>query len=942
MYMKLYEHGSEWRRWDLHVHTPDSVLETQFKGDWEGYITAIEQSNSGISVIGITDYCSISGYEKVCNYRKNGRMKNIDTIIPNIEFRITPNTDKNKGINIHLLINPEENAHIDEIKNALSRLFIDHKGQNFACIEAQLISYGRSLLQNVNKDSDARTCLKEGINNFKPSYDTFKKWYNGEKWLRNNSIIVVANGSNDGVSGIRDGGFSGIKKDIFEFTDMVFSATPSDINFFTGQGNKSKDDIIKELGRLIPCIHGSDAHSINKLFAPDGKRYCWIKADPTFNGLRQVIFEPDRVFIGEISPENKSEYQTIKRVRYIDSSGKNRFPQKWIALNKDLNAIIGGKSSGKSMLLYHIAKTINPEEVSTRIELSKSSSYDDISDLDFEVEWSNNEVSKLSDIKDPLQLKAVTYIPQLYINQLADKEGKDDFNDLISKTLLQNESYRGIVNELENKIRTVNSEIHNKIETRFLLLREHSKLSFELSEIGNEDSVKNEISALELKAKAIREKSQWTEEQEKIFFSLTHKRQCTLKARDKFIYIQSSSIKLKKTINEQQDYWLSLIQKQLIQDSGFTDKSTILINILNIIKSNLLVGFEKTKIEISNKLESIPSRIELLDIKLTLIDKEIKPLDEKVKDKASLEKLNTQLNFEKDKLKKINIKIKELDSIADRGKKCISELNEQYFKLIELYKSHCAEVSKHQIDDDIKIEAKVVIDPLKFDFFVSCYHKSGSIRSIIKDVMDDNGNYNFDINTHGDFVKNTAIKIKSSGAPTLRKSYTLQDAFSNLYADYFSIDFSVNYKNDSIAHMSPGKRGLVLLSLMLELSNSTHPILIDQPEDNLDNRTIYSELKDFVRKCKNKRQIIMVTHNANLVVAADAECVIVAEQRGPLDCINTHQFEYLGGSLEHSLDTDKNFEYKSINELGIRQHVCHILEGGISAFKEREKKYNLI
>ncbi|HCQ7979720.1 TPA: hypothetical protein OL861_000878, partial [Proteus mirabilis] len=560
--MKLYEHGSEWRRWDLHVHTPDSVLETQFKGDWDGYITAIEQSNSGISVIGITDYCSISGYEKVCEYRKNGRMKNIDTIIPNIEFRITPNTDKNKGINIHLLISPEEKFHIDEIKNALSRLFIDHKGQNFACIETQLISYGRSLLQNTNKDSD-RTCLKEGINNFKPSYDTFKKWYNGEKWLRNNSIIVVANGSNDGVSGIRDGGFTGIKKDIFEFTDMIFSAKPCDINFFTGQGNKSKEDIIKDLGRLIPCIHGSDAHAINKLFEPDGKRYCWIKADPTFNGLRQVIFEPDRVFIGEISPENKSEYQTIKRVRYIDSSGKNRFPKKWIALNKDLNAIIGGKSSGKSMLLYHIAKTINPEEVSTRIELSKSSSYDDISDLDFEVEWSNNEVSKLSDIKDPLQLKAVTYIPQLYINQLADKEGKDDFNDLISKTLLQNESYRGIVNELENKIRTVNSEIHNKIETRFLLLREHSKLSFELSEIGNEDSVKNEISALELKAKAIREKSQWTEEQEKIFFSLTHKRQCTLKARDKYIYIQSSLIKLKKTINEQQDYWLSLIQKQL-------------------------------------------------------------------------------------------------------------------------------------------------------------------------------------------------------------------------------------------------------------------------------------------------------------------------------------------------------------------------------------------
>ncbi|MFW8177592.1 hypothetical protein, partial [Klebsiella pneumoniae] len=88
-------------------------------------------------------------------------------------------------------------------------------------------------------------------------------------------------------------------------------------------------------------------------------------------------------------------------------------------------------------------------------------------------------------------------------------------------------------------------------------------------------------------------------------------------------------------------------------------------------------------------------------------------------------------------------------------------------------------------------------------------------------------------------------------------------------------DFSVRYRNDDIVQMSPGKRGLVLLNLILHLSNSRHPILIDQPEDNLDNRTIYSQLNDFVRLRKADRQIIMVTHNANLVVGTDAECVIV-------------------------------------------------------------------
>jgi ABC-type cobalamin/Fe3+-siderophores transport system ATPase subunit/predicted nucleic acid-binding Zn-ribbon protein len=936
--MRLYEHGSEWRRWDLHVHTPDSVLETQFKGDWDGYISAIEQSDSGVAVIGITDYYSISGYEKVLAYRQDGRLGNIETVIPNIEFRITPNTGKHKGINIHLLINPEDPNHVDEIKVALSRLNIDYLGQNYACTENQLRSYGRALAPQTENSRVAS--LKEGINNFKPSYDTFKKWYNGEKWLRENSIVIAANGSNDGVSGIRDGGFTGIKKDIYQFIDMVFSATPSDINYFTGQGTKNREEIVAELGRLVPCVHGSDAHAIDKLFEPDQKRYCWIKADPTFNGLKQVVFEPDRAFIGELSPETKAEYQTIKQVRYIDNSGANKFSKKWIPLNKDLNTIIGGKSSGKSMLLYHIAKTISPNEVSTRVELSKSSTYSDIPNLDFEVEWSNNEVSKLSDADE--QAKAITYIPQLYINQLADKDGREDLNELISKTLLQDDQYKDFVNVLENRVRTVNSSINDKIDTRFLLISEYQKLFNELNEIGNGKSVKNEIAALEARAKEIREKSKWTEEQEKHYAYLVHRRQCVIRAKDRLTYIQSGLQRFTESIDNRQDQWIYTIRDQLQQYSGLIAQSTVLKGLLDSMQKDLLTGFSATKDTANIKLQSIPDRLAALNEKLERIERELKPLEEDVKDKAALEQLNKQLKAEREKLARINVKIKELKAITKKGEECIKELNGEFSSLINLYKSHCAIVSDHKMDDDIKIEAKVVVDAPKFDSFVSCYHKSGTIRTVVNDVQNDNGDYHFDVDTHAAFVEKTANTIRGSQSPTLRKNHSLKDAYKLLYADYFGIDFLVTYKNDSIIHMSPGKRGLVLLSLMLELSNSTHPILIDQPEDNLDNRTIYSELKDFVRKCKSKRQIIMVTHNANLVVAADAECVVVADQRGQSGTAGAYQFEYLCGSLENSLNSDNSYDYQSLDELGIRQHVCHILEGGISAFKEREQKYNLL
>jgi len=84
------------------------------------------------------------------------------------------------------------------------------------------------------------------------------------------------------------------------------------------------------------------------------------------------------------------------------------------------------------------------------------------------------------------------------------------------------------------------------------------------------------------------------------------------------------------------------------------------------------------------------------------------------------------------------------------------------------------------------------------------------------------------------------------------------------------------------------------------------PILIDQPEDNLDNRTVYTDLKDFIKAKKLNRQIIMVTHNANLVVATDVEQIIVANQDGKDNSGNKKfRFEYVTGALEHTKKKDE-------------------------------------
>lgn len=113
----------------------------------------------------------------------------------------------------------------------------------------------------------------------------------------------------------------------------------------------------------------------------------------------------------------------------------------------------------------------------------------------------------------------------------------------------------------------------------------------------------------------------------------------------------------------------------------------------------------------------------------------------------------------------------------------------------------------------------------------------------------------------------------NSGGNTQNVSYSL-------FEDYFNINYDLSQKGENILKMSPGKKGLILLFLILHLSNADYPILIDQPEDNLDNRTVYTELKDFIKEKKIERQILIVTHNANLVVPTDTENIIVANQSG--------------------------------------------------------------
>lgn len=183
------------------------------------------------------------------------------------------------------------------------------------------------------------------------------------------------------------------------------------------------------------------------------------------------------------------------------------------------------------------------------------------------------------------------------------------------------------------------------------------------------------------------------------------------------------------------------------------------------------------------------------------------------------------------------------------------------------------------------------------------------------------------------------IRACLNGELKIVKQRTAEDALRGIFSDWYNTTYQVKMDNDLFEQMSPGKKSLVLLKLIIELAESTCPILIDQPEDDLDNRSIFDELIPFIKDKKNQRQIIIVTHNANIVVGSDAEEVIVANQDGINTPNEAFRFEYRSGSIEE----DQPIEGSNgvLGKCGLQQHICDILEGGKEAFDLRKNKYHI-
>lgn len=855
--------GSEWRKWDLHFHTPTSYDYQDKSVTNQEIIDGL--SANDISVVAITDHHVID-IPRIKELQELGREKGI-TVLPGIEF-LSELRDREP---IHYIGIFSEDANLDliwgqlENKTALLEIKSENKKHNEVyCVLKDTIELVKSLGGIVTIHSGSKTNSVENITNSLPH--------------------AIAQ-----------------KTDIAKLVDIYELGKPEDKKGYL-------DIVFPAIKKHIPMIIASDNHNIKKYTL---KENCWIKADKTFEGLKQVIFEPkERVRIQANKPQEKTGYQAID---HFTVSHTDFAPIK-IHLNQNLNTIIGGRSTGKSILLGAIAKKLNDD---------KEVKFDN----DEYTNYVNQIVSNLKVIwKDGVENneRNIEYFPQSYMHRLA-KNTNNELDRLIEEIIIQDDTKRDELYNYETFSKNNNTEIVGKVNKLFQTLEDYKKLKTSIKELGDEDGIKNEKTKLTAILEELRSKIEISEDE--------------LSSYKSFV----------KQINDNNNQ-LNSLENQLLKLNRLKISNLLnenlefeFVNLIEPSKSNVIDIFTELKTEVQKKwFDKIEKLITDIQQKIT----DLKTHNSKIQGEPNFIK-GTSVFSNNEQYKEIELKLKtqnnklfELEFIKNKEKALSVQYNQikdsiksdfrEYYNKINLIKG---KLSLKSDKLEVKADAKLKILAYREILNNSINQQSAQGQELV----------NKPINTNEEFF--TAIfelfDLLLNDKVTLKGGYNISTISQKLLStNFFKISYDIIYE-DIFKHMSEGKKAFVVLMLLLDFSNKDCPILIDQPEDDLDNRAIYNELVRYIKKKKRERQIIIVTHNPNIVVGSDSELVIVSNQNGVNSPNkNKYKFDYIHGSLESTMDKDDSV-IEILDSQGIRQHVCEILEGGSEAFKQRELRYNI-
>lgn len=899
--------------------------------------------DNDIATIGITDYFNIENYKKVREFVNSidstsgftsDELKKIKRIfiLPNVELRMLPVTDKGRLVNIHCIFNPK---YVDSLENNFfsSIEYSAERGKKYKMNRQGLIDLGK----NLDSSLDNEEAYQKGIESFVVTHSDLQKLLDENSGFRNNAIIAVSNSNQDGASAFQkhydlfenvdSGSLDAVRRSIYKLSDCIFSSNKNDADYFVGQKIDDENDVKEKCGSLKPCIHGSDAHTEESLFCPDNNNFCWIKSDPTFEGLKQILYEPfpgERVKISSVIPDKKDDYKIISKIYFEDSSD---FPDE-IIFNQNLCSIIGSRSSGKSALLNYLAHSIDPEY--TKIVTpgpGKGEKYHwNKIKKNYSVEWRNGLTNDKNQGK-------VLFVCQNYLfNKCMDSvEIKNKISPVLFRILPE---FKMEHEKTEEGIISFNANIEKCVEKYFELSKSIIEHQVNIQDIGNKDPLLKEKQKIEKEINSNKIKNKINKTELSKYQRISSKISKNEKKIDEINYdlLQLKGISTTHPYVKEIDLSFSPLidslptQVQSEIQNYLTGQKTIILMKVN----EKIITFKK---DLKKEKES------LINENKTINNNNNKQLIEKYKKNLELEGLVEKSN-ELSLL--ISIVDKELIKI-DNSKKGI---NKTIKKIKKILKDRYQLLEKLSIN--IRNSVQKAIDDISFTLE---YDFNREELVSLEEQINTREKTEF-VDKHQVIINNIRLNPESFLEAIFTEKQKINQGFNPIQVakDLLKLTeqilFIAEMEGDTIggfteSTMTQGKKALFLLRLILAESDDSWPLLVDQPEDDLDSRSLFDIIVPFLKEKKKERQIIMVSHDANLVIGADSDQVIVANRHGS-DRINEDglQFNYLLGSLENSEPLNSAI-IDTLNSQGIREHACDILDGGETAFEKRMKKYNL-
>ncbi len=972
-YNNPFSQGSIWRKWDLHFHTPSSYDYQDKSITNQTLINTLLKND--ISAVAITDHHTIN-IERYNELYLLGQQKDI-FVLPGIELV----TDKGGQDSIHIIgVFPPEGigSNWDKIKGTLNLTQgdISKKG-------------AQSIYVNLEKACDLIHKLGGLV-----SIHAGKK---------TNSIENITNALSYKMA---------LKIDILEHIDIFEVGRIDDIKNY-------KENVYPNIPKNPPMILCSDNHNANSYYP---KAALWIKADPTFSGLKQIIFEPEsgaRTFVGE-EPEiiakvknNKTKYIRSLSINqhsgYKESTRGIWFKDVNIDLNKGLIAIIGNKGDGKSAIA----------DILGLLSDSKNSLYFSFLNRDkfikgglaanfvAKLTWEdkNSVLRILNHTIDSSSVEKCKYLPQQYFEKLCNEIDKSNsfqeelehvvFNHLKEEDRLGCTSFKKLIEKKSGIIKSsVSRLIDNliKINVEIVDLEKKRNPKY-INEVKNKIEQKvSEISALTKPTEVAnpQDDESLAKKHEETINKITSISRTIELLERAITRTKNKIIDLNKTIEQLNSVKAIILQKEE-EFNVFKEtwKSTLLMTNIDIDE---IFIFQTNHKPIDNKLIELQNRLTKLRPFLFTQQEmnKLQPkqssllikLDEKKKEKTAFQDgldepaklyqkyLETYRQWERDKVnlegsksqpetllylkEEIRFVENDLATEINNKRKNREEILLQIFRkkkeIIDIYNLIKASVDQIisenaslLLEYSIGVKAGFGLDPSFYSLFFRFINQNvkGTFRGIAEGEMKLKDLFNGkNLNSEKDIVSilSTIIKYFEEDQREEAASETehqklryidnqiaeLESFYSFLFGlDYLNENYQLQLDKKDLNELSPGEKGALLLTFYLMLDKDTIPLIIDQPEDNLDNQSVVKILVPFIKKAKSNRQVIMVTHNPNLAVVADAEQIIYVN-------INKenqrNEFSFKSGSIENP---------------EINQCIIDVLEGTWPAFDNRRIKYIL-